>query len=233
MSTPNKKLESKMVTYSQLKSVSVRESGEAFIAIDMSLIPYGYKNGMTDMKKVLGNNIVVRATVYTKLLRAQEILQKRNPSYSLFVTYGYRSLEIQTSRFLKRLRQVSSTFFSDPISLYEEVHRSIAVPTVAGHPTGGAVDIVLTNPSTGAVLDFGSPQYDYSTKKYYVFDQTISRVAVQNRALLRNCMVDAGFAPFDGEWWHFSYGDREWAYYYKQKFAIYDQKSVSDVKRMI
>jgi D-alanyl-D-alanine dipeptidase len=33
-----------------------------------------------------------------------------------------------------------------------------------------------------------------------------------------------GLAPFDGEWWHFSYGDREWAKYYEEEAAaIYDQ----------
>ncbi|MDR3125675.1 MAG: hypothetical protein LBU20_01195 [Candidatus Nomurabacteria bacterium] len=27
-------------------------------------------------------------------------------------------------------------------------------------------------------------------------------------------MMSQGFAPYDGEWWHFSYGDREWAAWY-------------------
>jgi D-alanyl-D-alanine dipeptidase len=39
-------------------------------------------------------------------------------------------------------------------------------------------------------------------------------------------MTSVGFAPFDGEWWHFSYGDREWAYFYKKKNALYGQIKV-------
>jgi D-alanyl-D-alanine dipeptidase len=34
-------------------------------------------------------------------------------------------------------------------------------------------------------------------------------------------MVAAGFAPFYGEWWHFSYGDREWAAVYGEPAALY------------
>ncbi|QQR69366.1 MAG: hypothetical protein IPI58_01405 [Alphaproteobacteria bacterium] len=40
-------------------------------------------------------------------------------------------------------------------------------------------------------------------------------------------MTSVGFAPFDGEWWHFSYGDREWAKYYGRSHAIYSQIAFS------
>lgn len=33
----------------------------------------------------------------------------------------------------------------------------------------------------------------------------------ENRFLLQDLMLLVGFAPYYGEWWHFSYGDREWA----------------------
>jgi D-alanyl-D-alanine dipeptidase len=36
-------------------------------------------------------------------------------------------------------------------------------------------------------------------------------------------MLGVGFAPFDGEWWHFSYGDKEWAAYYNKPNAVYEQ----------
>ncbi len=39
--------------------------------------------------------------------------------------------------------------------------------------------------------------------------------------LLRRAMAQAGFAPFNGEWWHFSYGDREWAAVWNAPFALY------------
>lgn len=41
------------------------------------------------------------------------------------------------------------------------------------------------------------------------------------RGMLHDVMLMEGFAPFYGEWWHFSYGDREWAVFYDSLEAIY------------
>jgi hypothetical protein len=50
------------------------------------------------------------------------------------------------------------------------------------------------------------------------------RFAVRaNRKMLRDAMMAEGFAPYDGEWWHFCYGDKEWAFYYKKDKALYNQ----------
>lgn len=166
---------------------------------------------------------MIKKGAYEKLIRAQKKLQRKNPSLSLFITYGYRSLAVQIKMFLKILKQLSSTFFTNPVELYEEAHRYVAVPTVAGHPTGGAVDVIIIDLNKKKSLNFGSKQYDFSNKDSYVFAPNISSKGKKNRMLLRSVMLRAGFAPFDGEWWHFSYGDREWAFYYKKKNAIYNQ----------
>jgi zinc D-Ala-D-Ala dipeptidase len=226
MSEIYKELERQMVTYQDLISIKVIDNKEPLVQIDKEKIPFSYIPVFSDMKKVLGNTILVRKDTYTRLLKAQDNLKAENLQFSLYVTYGYRSMEIQTQRFLERLKESSSTYFQNPNDLYEEIHRSIAVPSVAGHPTGGAVDITIINLKSNRFLDFGSKQYDYSTKRYYVYCPDISSKAKYNRMLLRKCMVSAGFAPFDGEWWHFSYGDREWAYFYKKKNALYNQIKV-------
>lgn len=41
------------------------------------------------------------------------------------------------------------------------------------------------------------------------------------RILLHDLMVAEGFAPFYGEWWHFSFGDREWSVFYDAPYAQY------------
>jgi D-alanyl-D-alanine dipeptidase len=63
-------------------------------------------------------------------------------------------------------------------------------------------------------------QFDHDS---YTFSPFVSKQAQINRQLLRKVMLEVGFAPFDGEWWHFSYGDKEWAKYYSQSYAIYEQ----------
>jgi len=96
----------------------------------------------------------------------------------------------------------------------------IAVPEVAGHPAGAAVDIQMLR--AGKPLDFGTAIWEFVPDSY-TFSPFVSRGAWTNRLLLRRTMMQAGFAPFDGEWWHFSYGDKEWAKYYDKAAAIYDQ----------
>lgn len=229
MENSYKALENKMVRYQDLIKVKIKENNEQFVYLDKDVVPNDYLPKMQDMKKIFGDQILVRFSILEKLKKAQAELKKINNNFSLFATYGYRTLEIQTKRFLKRLKKISNIFFQDPFDLYESVHRSTAVPTVAGHPTGGAVDIIILDLKTNKFLDFGTQIYNYLTKDYYVFSPYISAKAKQNRMLLRNLMLGVGFAPFDGEWWHFSYGDREWAFYYKKEFAIYNQINFKNI----
>jgi len=228
-----RQLEDTMIRYRDLIHVPVADSGEPMTIMDPAVIKNGYSPEMPDMTSVLDNKIVFRKTVIRMLKAAQKRLRRMNKNYSLHVTYGYRSLEIQTNIFRTiASRVVKKQFFSDPVDLYEEVHRLIAVPTVAGHPTGGAVDIAIIN-SSGTFIDFGSPLYDFTSKNCYVFSPNITKRALNNRLLLRTCMMAVGFAPFDGEWWHFSYGDREWAYYYQKSLAFYDQVHIAQVIKCV
>ena len=226
-------LEDTMTRYRDLVGVPVADGGEPMVILNPAVIKNGYPPEMSDMAKALEGKIVVRKTVYQMLRDVQKQISEKNNNYSLYVTYGYRSLEIQTTKFRTIVSTIAKKrFFVNPIDLYEDVHRFIAVPTVAGHPTGGAVDITIVDKS-GKCIDFGSPLYDFSSKDCYVYALNITKKALRNRLLLRACMIDAGFAPFDGEWWHFSYGDREWAYYYKKPKAIYNQVSVLYVKQSL
>ncbi len=226
-----KKLEDKMTKYKHLLKVETKENQEKFVKLDKKLIPSSYILKLNDMQSMLNNEIIIRKSINGKLIKIQSKLQKVNSSYSLFITYGYRDLETQTKYFLDQLRLISKKmFFPKAIDLYEEVHRYIAVPSVAGHPTGGAIDVLIIDKKSKKSLDFGSLIYDFSTKKSLTFYPKISVEAKKNRLLLRELMIKEGFAPFDGEWWHFSYGDREWAFFYKKKFAIYDQVKLMDLK---
>ena len=106
-------------------------------------------------------------------------------------------------------------------ALMEYVHLHVAVPDVAGHPTGGAIDLTLADENDA--LDMGSAYGDFSTPLYHAFAEGTTEAQRANRMLLRQVMVEAGFAPFTGEWWHFSCGDREWAAIWDQPAALYEQ----------
>jgi D-alanyl-D-alanine dipeptidase len=136
--------------------------------------------------------------------------------------YGYRSPAVQRAAFMQQktaLGHAAEAVETDEIR--EAVHRMVAVPDVAGHPTGGAVDVMLVD-GQGAMADTGTGMHDFD-RDSYVFSPFIAKDAWRNRQTLREAMLIAGFAPFDGEWWHFSHGDREWASYYGMAKAHYDQ----------
>ncbi len=173
-----------------------------------------------------GHQIAVRRTVYEKLISVAKELKKVNNNYKIIVVYGFRDMKKQEKYFNEILEEVKDQF-NDTMEMYEYIHEKIAVPLVSGHPTGGAVDAAIYDESIEQILDFGSEILDYSTLKCYYENDDISEIAKNNRSLLRKRMMSVGFAPYDGEWWHFSYGDKEWAFYYDKEKALYNQVDAS------
>ena len=223
----------KKVTYKDLLNIGTIENQEPFIAVGDIWILSWYMEGMSDMKAVFWDKIIVRKTVSDMLLRADNNLKSVNPNFSLFITYGYRSLEVQTKKFLDILRTKTEEFFPDPHDLYEEVHKSIAVPSVAGHPTWWAVDVLIYDSEQREFLDFWTQIYNFSLEDWCsILNTSIPKKSYDNRMLLHAIMTEVGFAPYYGEYWHFSYGDKEWAFYYDTRHSIYEQKSIFSLKRV-
>ena len=210
-------LEAGFLTYQELVSVPVRENGERLVDVADYGLPYRLYE--TDVAPSTGEHIYVRQGVAERLLRARDLLSSYNAGYDLQLFYGYRNPDVQRATFDK-IRQEMGLTDDSSIEALEKIHRYIAVPAVAGHPTGGAVDILISD-SSGQPIDMGTAPHEFSPDSY-VLSPFIDPRAQLNRKILRDVMLGAGFAPFDGEWWHFSYGDREWAAYYKSEGAIYE-----------
>jgi D-alanyl-D-alanine dipeptidase len=140
----------------------------------------------------------IRSGALERLRAAAQSLRKRNPRY-----LGDKHPHLKGE------------------DLAEYVHQHVAVPSVAGHPTGGAVDVTIAE--DGTPVDIGHSYADFESPKYVAFAEGLTEPQRQNRARLREAMVQAGYAPFNGEWWHFSYGDPEWAALWGEPAAIYKQ----------
>jgi len=170
------------------------------------------------------NVFLLRETVAKKLKQIERDLRSINPNYILNIKSGFRDMSIQINMFKKQLSIVGQMrYYPDSLKLYEKVHQYIAVPSVAGHPTGGAVDLLIIDKMTKEPIEFGSDYLDFNNPNIKYFSKSITNQAKENRKLLRQIMIQNEFAPYNGEWWHFSYGDKEWAFYYKKPNAIYDQ----------
>lgn len=210
-----------ILTYEQLKKVEGGENNEDMISLDESII---CSYNRFDMLPITGEKIYVRKTVADKLLYIQKILQEKNKDYFLKVLYGYRHPSVQ-EKYFNEMREILKT---QHVGISEEtlnsiVHDYIAVPDVAGHPTGGAVDLTIATREGN--IDMGSDSEDYTDQeKMQTFSVKISKEAQENRILLHDLMRSVGFAPFYGEWWHFSYGDREWACFYGKEKSLYNVK---------
>lgn len=166
--------------------------------------------------------IFVRKPVAEKLFQIQDRLTAMNRGFRLGVSEGYRSMEQQEKLFLEMLVSCAR---SDPSmsseSLSEKVHdQMFALPSVAGHPTGGAVDVTIF---TGErEWDMGGAIRDFSNLALLPFLSPLAAPGqAKRRMFLRELMMKEGFAPFPGEWWHFSFGDREWAIFYGQPKTFY------------
>lgn len=82
--------------------------------------------------------------------------------------------------------------------MFDKVPDPIWVAPKSSHNKGGAVDLTLSIIEEGEPkqIDMGSPFDLFSSKSNY----SPSNI---NHTILRKVMVEAGFSPYDAEWWHF------------------------------
>lgn len=215
----NNLISKKILSYEDLARIPAGSDKEPLVDVReySSSIIASYNK--PDMLGYTGEKILVRELVAKKLAAANDILSEKG--LGLKVVYGYRHPDVQQGYFDNRkaeLRRENPTI--DESSLNRMTHNFVAVPDVAGHPTGGAVDLTLLN-DKGEEVDMGTRIADYTDPQAIQTFAPVSESQMNNRKLLHDTMVAQGFAPFYGEWWHFSYGDREWAAFYGKKEALY------------
>ena len=100
--------------------------------------------------------------------------------------------------------------------------RFVSPIEVAPHVAGAAVDLTLVG--AHGPLDLGTPidaTPEQSNGACFFAATNISREARTNRALLADVLTAAGLVNYPTEWWHWSYGDRYWAYTENHPAAVY------------
>jgi zinc D-Ala-D-Ala dipeptidase len=108
----------------------------------------------------------------------------------------------------------------DQEELERETSRLSAPPWgVPPHSTGGAVDVVVVDAS-GDEVDMGSP-LNGEGPLMRTDAPGLAPHARANRDALVSAMTSAGLVNYGTEWWHWSYGDRYWAFISGAPAAIY------------
>ena len=170
----------------------------------------------------------MRETVFEKLCRAQADLPKK---WHLRLYEGFRSLQVQQMLFEQEFKRVSAQFpnanyetrFRETTRLVSPVTNLDGSKNIPPHNTGAAVDVEIIM-EDGQLVDMGMTAkdwYDLPAELCMSDCDLISNNAQVNRKLLRDIMEAHGFVNYPTEWWHFSYGDRYWAYHRGMKKAIY------------
>lgn len=210
-------------TRKQLLAVPVQDNGEPLVNIaDVDKrISFAYLK--EDMLPYTGESFYVRKSVGERLRYAQDELENTYPSAHLHLAYTYRHPEVQKKYFEFRVAQLQEKHPDwDDEAVFERGHLLAADPAVAGHPTGGAVDLTIVDSEgswdMGSTIALAGDEHLFPT-----YADGVNQEQIERRLVLHDCMQTAGFAPFYEEWWHFSYGDREWAYSTGQQAALYDQ----------
>lgn len=142
---------------------------------------------------------------------------------------AWRPLSLQRQYFDSYVTRVRSQHpeWSDQ-QIFGETTKFVAPPAnIPPHTTGGAIDITLMD-SENKELEMGAASNDP-----FAYDQTaetlspgISDEAKANRKLMAQALDALSFVNYPTEWWHWSYGDRYWAYYRQQPVALYGSVEV-------
>jgi len=166
----------------------------------------------------------VRETVRDKLVRAAA----RLPRDVLFLfEEGLRPLSVQRKIFDDyRAKILAANPQLTESELHNEVIKYVAPPyNTPPHSTGAAIDVSLIK--NGQELDMGSTSDetpDENESRGFTHAKNISDNARQNRNILIEALSQEGFANYETEWWHWSYGDRYWAHCMRQDFASYGER---------
>ena len=171
----------------------------------------------------------LRKTVYEKLIQAQAILPK-GLHFSLYE--GYRSIDLQKMLFGNRFKKIKTLHpdwsqdqvFIETTKLISPVINQDKSKNIPPHSTGGAIDIYLIDDS-GKHIDMGIQPKDWMSDVDGAFSLTASPLitaeAKNYREIMSKVLITVGFVNYPTEYWHWSYGDRYWAYHKNQSHAVY------------
>jgi D-alanyl-D-alanine dipeptidase len=144
----------------------------------------------------------------------------------LHLVEGYRPPEVQAALYEAHRRRLFEDLTGiDVAESHRLASRFVAPPSVAAHPSGAAVDVTLVD-ARGRPLDMGTAidaSPEDSDGACYLHAPGISLRARANRQLLAASLHSAGFVNYPTEWWHWSHGDRYWAFVTRARAAHYGE----------
>lgn len=194
----------------RVTGIPVHESGEPLVAVPEHLL--------LDPARPA----VVRRGVLHRLGDAAAPLLRSGRR--LAVVEGHRSAAAQSAIIEAYRARLRAALPDVPeVELDDLVSRHVAPLDNAPHVAGAAVDLTLTD-RTGRQLRLGAAvdaTPEDSGGRCYTAAALDDRDAAENRAALVGALSAAGLVNYPAEWWHWSHGDRYWAFVTGAQHAVH------------
>ena len=137
------------------------------------------------------------------LKQASDDLKAQGYRIKIFDTYRPQSAVNHFKRWVQdfNANEMKAYFYPDidKSVLFESGYISAR----SSHSRGAAVDLTLVDISTGQEVDMGSTFDFFGEISHSAHTEGLTEEQIQNRAILRNAMVENGFRTIMTEWWHF------------------------------
>jgi len=128
--------------------------------------------------------------------------------YSLHMQDGFRPLGVQEGLFKRRYQMAKDSYpdWTEEDLLLEAKSKTAFTPRFASHKGGAAVDLMLKDLSTNALLDIGH-EYPEGGAIVALESPFVTQNQWTARQLLRLLARDAGFVMYPFEDWHICKSD--------------------------
>lgn len=160
------------------------------------------------IQRMSDNPFLARASVIERLRAAQARLPA---GIALEIKEAWRPLAVQAAiyeHYVGSLQRERPALSSSEIRA--EAARYVAPPDIIPpHSTGGAIDLVLVDARGPLDMGWGFNEPGPRSATRAV---GLSSTGRRNRSILVDAMEGAGFTNYPHEWWHWSFGDRYWAW---------------------
>lgn len=213
------------INWNAIESQIVHDNGEPLIQLSphpcLQLQPIYFQLNIAGALP----NIYVRQSVAEKLMRVAFRLPE---NMALLVLDGWRPLAVQRAlreqmrqELMAKYPQENAAQITQRLDCFAtDPDRATLCPP---HFTGGSVDVTLADTHSGKPLDMGGAFDETGDISYTMAlaDLPNFQAAHARRMILLNAMSAEGFTNLPTEWWHFDFGNANWAFFGGNAYAIY------------
>lgn len=184
---------------------------------------------LVDLKKICPELIIrlgkkneiayVRQTIALKIKKALSFLPKGT---TFIIRSAWRSPKTQEETFKSFVRKAKKNFPKASNKQIIRIAQKYVAPFkgkyTSGHLTGGAIDLRLFK--NGRKVPMNSKKLSYS-QNALSNQPKLPWYLRRNREIMFSALNKVGLSNYPKEFWHWSYGDIQWAKRTGQKRAIY------------